>query len=85
MDGDEGLKLGPLNLCQVLRCHLNQLVKNIQEMLVRSLHDLFVSLRLCQSFLGIAGPNHLDAQQTDLCGIVVLKVQQLEALLSDSD
>ena len=37
---DQGLKLGPLHLCQILHCLTDQRVEDVQELVVGVTHDL---------------------------------------------
>ena len=66
MDGDEGLKLPPVHLREVLRGHLDELVQHLQKLLVHFTHYLLVLSSIGQCNLGIPGPNELDPQDTHL-------------------
>ena len=66
MNGDERLKLGPLDLGELLRGAVDEHAEQLAELLARVLHDLLVGARVAQRDLGVTRPQHLDAQQTDL-------------------
>lgn len=66
MDSDEGLELCPLHLGQVLCGLVNQDVQQVQESLVRLLHDLPVVAGVGQSLCGVSCPYHLDTQDSNL-------------------
>lgn len=66
MDSDEGLELCPLDLGQVLCGLVNQDVQQVQESLVRLLHDFPVVAGVGQSLCGVSCPYHLDTQDSNL-------------------
>ena len=80
VNGNERLVLGTLDLGQVLQCHVNQAVQHLQERLVGGGHDLFVRASVGQSVLGIASPDHLDAQDTNLIDKKAKKIERVGAL-----
>ncbi len=66
VDSDQCLKLGPLNLGQILHCLTDQQVQDFQKFSIGVGHDFLVYLTVLQGHLGVAGPDHLDAQYTNL-------------------
>lgn len=80
VNGDEGLKLDPGKLAQVLGGLLYQQVQHVQEPLVGGRHDLFVISCILQCLLCIPGPDHLDTQQAHLwqhsMSAMVLQIDQ---------
>lgn len=66
VNSDEGLKLCPLHLGQVLCGLVNQDVQQVQERLVCLLHDLPVVAGVGQCLCGVTGPDHLDTQDSNL-------------------
>ena len=68
VDGYEGFELCPLHLVQVLCGLPDQGVEDVQELVVGLLHYLAVGAGLEEGRLGVAGPDHLDAQDADLEG-----------------
>ena len=66
MDGDERLVLGPLHLVQILGCLTDEGVEDVEELVVSLRHDLAVQSGVGERVLRVAGPDHLQAQDTDL-------------------
>ena len=66
VDRDQGLELDPLHLLQILCRLTDQRVEEVEELVVRLLHDLSVRSRLDESCFRVPGPDHLDAQNSNL-------------------
>ena len=43
VDGDESLKFGTFNLCQLFGRHLNEHVQDLLKVIISCLHDLLVT------------------------------------------
>ena len=52
MDCDERLKLGAFDLCQLLRRHVDQHVKDLLKVVVDRLHNLLVAASVLESVRG---------------------------------
>ena len=63
---DQGLELGSLHLLQVLGRLANQRVQEVEELVVRLLHDLTVWSGLNKGCFRVTGPDHLNAENADL-------------------
>ena len=66
VNSDQGLELSPLYLGQILHCLTDEQVQNFQKFSIGVGHDFLVYLTVLQGHLGVAGPDHLDAQNTNL-------------------
>ncbi len=59
VDGNEGFKLPPFNLGEVLGCYVDKRVQDVQKALVSLGHDLSISAGIGQGYLGIPRPDEL--------------------------
>ncbi len=66
MNGDECLKLSPLNLGEVLGGDINQHVQHLQEDIVSVVHNLLVTATAVEGYFSISRPDELDAQNPNL-------------------
>ena len=66
MDGDEGLKLGAFHLGHVPSGLGDECVQKFEERIVGLRHDLAVILSAGQGLRGVARPDHLNSQQSNL-------------------
>ena len=67
MDSDESLKLPPLDLGEVLCCHVDEGIENVKEDLISGAHDFLVGASVCKGDLCISGPNELNTKDSNLC------------------
>ena len=66
VDRDQGLELYPLHLLEVLGRLTDEGVEEVEELVVGLLHDLTVGSRLDKSCFGVASPDHLDSEDSNL-------------------
>lgn len=66
VDRDQGLELDPLHLLQVLGRLTDEGVEQVEELVVGLLHDLPVGPGLDQSGFGVASPDHLNTEDSNL-------------------
>jgi len=66
MNRDESFIFGSFDFGQVLGCHIDQCIEQVEKRLICSLHDLAVIFRIRQGFCSVACPKHLQTQNTNL-------------------
>ena len=66
VNGDESLKLPPLNLGEILCCDVDQHVKHLQEHIVGVVHDLLVASAVVEGDFSVSRPDKLDTQNANL-------------------
>lgn len=72
MDSDESLKLSPLNLGEVLRCHVDEGIENVKEDLISRAHDFLIGASICKGDLCVSGPNELNTKDPNLCAYYIM-------------
>lgn len=66
MNRDERLKLPSLNLGEVLRCHVNEGVEDVEKHLISGAHDLLVRASIGEGYLGVSSPDKLNTKDPNL-------------------
>ena len=67
MDSDECLKLPPLDLGEVLCCHVDESIENVKEDLISGAHNFLIRASVCKGDLSVSGPNELNTKDPNLC------------------
>jgi hypothetical protein len=66
MDSDECLKLSSLDLGEVLRRHVDEGIKYVEEDLISGAHDFLVGAGVGKSNLCVSGPDKLNTKDPNL-------------------
>ena len=66
MNRDECLKLPSLNLGEVLRCHVDEGIEDVEKHLVSGAHDLLVGASIGEDYLGVSSPDKLNSKDPNL-------------------
>ena len=83
VDGDQSLILCPLHLLKILCGLADQCVENVQELVVRLPHDLPVGPAVAEGSFRVPRPDHLEAENPDLCLELCDELEQVKAVVVD--
>ena len=81
MNCNESLEFGAIHFGQISGGLSNEIVKQTKKMIIGVLHSFFVVARIFHSLRRIASPNQLNAQQSNLWGKRVQKLNKIKARL----